>query len=84
MISAVDSAAGGLSRAQATASAAAQQVSAAVAVDDVTGDLAALPGGEDLVRQMVALKLSEVSYSANAAVIKAVDRMNEEMLDLLA
>ncbi len=84
MISAINSAAGGMSRAQAAAGAAAQQVSAAVAVDDVTGELAALPGGEDLVRQMVALKLSEVSYSANAEVIKAVDRMNEEMLDLLA
>lgn len=82
MISAINSAAGGLSRAQAAAGAAAHQVS--VAVDDVTGELAALPGGEDLVRQMVALKLSEVSYSANAEVIKAVDRMNEEMLDLLA
>lgn len=82
MISAINSAAGGLSRAQAAASAAAQQVS--VAVDDVTGELATLPGGEDLVRQMAALKLSEVSYSANAEVIKAVDRMNEEMLDLLA
>ncbi|MBI5764570.1 MAG: hypothetical protein HZA51_13715 [Planctomycetes bacterium] len=84
MISAINNAAGGLSRAQAAAETAAQGVSESVAVDDVTGELATLPGGVDLVRQMVALKLSEVSYSANAAVIRAVDRMNEEMLDLLA
>mgnify|MGYP001575266479 CR=1 FL=1 len=84
MISAIGSALGGLNRAQAAAEQAAQRVSEAVVADDVTGELAALPGGDDLARQLVALKLSEVSYSANAAVIKAVDRMNEEMLDLLA
>lgn len=84
MVSAINSAVGGLSRALAAAGAAAQGVSEAVAVDDVTGELAALPGGDDLVRQMMALKMSEVSYSASAEVIKAVDRMNEEILDLLA
>ncbi len=84
MVSAINSAASGLSRASAAVERSAQQINAAVQVDDVSGELTALPNDADLTRQLVALKMSEASYSANAEVIKAVDRMNEVMLDLLA
>jgi hypothetical protein len=84
MVTAINSAASGLSRASVAVERSAQRVSAAVQVDDVSGDATSLPYDADLTRQLVALKMSEASYSANAAVIKAVDRMNEVMLDMLA
>lgn len=84
MVSAINSAASGLSRASVSVERSAQQINAAVQVDDVSGEVSSLPYDADLTRQLVALKMSEASYSANAAVIKAVDRMNDAMLDLLA